>query len=481
MPPARSEIRDLLDNYLARHPTEHAHLQPLLKALDRPDEPTSRTTLPGHITCSAVVIDRNQRVLHIHHRASGLALPPGGHIDADDRTLLAAALREVHEEVGIAPGDLCLTRQLRDGPIDIDVHDIAARPAKGETEHQHYDVRFAFYLADGVPSILLQDEEVSGAEWLAFDQVTSPTLRTKLMASGLDGCPEPVNASALLHDGRGRYLLHLRDNYPDIWEPGSFALLGGGCEPGDRSLEDTVRRELAEEVPGLKIGKLEPYAVEVATGVDGLAVPVQVFAGQWRGNPDILDLQEGVLLRWFTPDELPRLRLSPSTSELIRGHAAREAATGPCPAPQSHAAVPIVLGVRLYLEDEQGRVLLGLRHPDSAFAGNTWHFPAGHCAQEPAIACLLRETLEETGLVIDPADVEYAHTVHLVDSPGARPRVGLVFRARRWTGALEVREPDKCLAWQWWHPDELPERIVAYTRAAIEGITAGHLYTEMGW
>ncbi|MFD7916776.1 NUDIX domain-containing protein [Streptomyces sp. NPDC059752] len=286
MPPARSEIRDLLNIYLERHPTEQARLKPLLKSLDQPDEPTSRTTFPGHITCSAVVIDRNQRVLHIHHRASGLALPPGGHIDADDRTLLAAALREVHEEVGIAPGDLCLTHQLLDAPIDIDVHDIAARPAKGETEHRHYDVRFAFYLAHDAPPILLQDDEVSGVEWLAFDQVTPPTLRTKLIASGLDGRPDPVNASALLHDGGGRYLLHLRDNYPDIWEPGSFALLGGGFEPGDPSLEGTVRRELAEEVPDLKIGKLEPYAVEVATGVDGLAVPVQVFASPCRLGPD---------------------------------------------------------------------------------------------------------------------------------------------------------------------------------------------------
>lgn len=89
------------------------------------------------------------------------------------------------------------------------------------------------------------------AEWLPFDQVTSPTLRTKLCASGLDNRIEPVNASALIHDGHGRYLLHLlhlRDDLPGIWEPGAWSLLGGGREPGDASLEDTVRRELREEV-----------------------------------------------------------------------------------------------------------------------------------------------------------------------------------------------------------------------------------------
>ncbi|GES33338.1 hypothetical protein San01_58260 [Streptomyces angustmyceticus] len=35
--------------------------------------------------------------------------------------------------------------------------------------------------------------------------------------------------------------------HPGTWEPGSWSLLGGGREPGDRSLEDTARRELWEE------------------------------------------------------------------------------------------------------------------------------------------------------------------------------------------------------------------------------------------
>jgi hypothetical protein len=53
---------------------------------------------------------------------------------------------------------------------------------------------------------------------------------------------EPQNASALIYNPRGEYLLHLRDNIAGIWEPGSWSLLGGGREPGDASLEDTIRR-----------------------------------------------------------------------------------------------------------------------------------------------------------------------------------------------------------------------------------------------
>lgn len=491
MPPARSDIRNLLREYLERHPAEGEQLEPLVAALDVDADSTSRATLLAHITCSAAVIDRDRHVLHIGHKASQKLLAPGGHIE-DARNLLAAALRKVSEETGIRPGDLCLTPQFLGTPIDIDVHHIAANPGTGEAGHQYIDVRFAFYLADGQrPLLALQDEEVSGAAWLPFADVQSPTLRAKLLnaeADGLDGQPVPVNASALIHDGCGRYLLHLRDQRDGIWEPGVFALLGGGREKGDSCLAATLRRELDEETPGLKVADLLPYAVEEATSVEGLAVPIQVFAGRWNGDPDTVDLQEGVLLRWFTTDMLDRLRLSPGLGDLVRAHAAQHPALNDPPAPvrlgrdEAPSGTELhIVGVHLYLQDEHGRILLGLRHPDSAYAGSAWHFLAGHCEREAAISCLVREAREEAGLIIGPGDVELVHLVHLVDSPSARPRIQLVFRARSWAGTPEVLEPDRCVEWRFWNPKDLPAEVVPYARAAIEGIGAGGLYTEMGW
>ncbi|WP_307128736.1 NUDIX domain-containing protein [Streptomyces sp. B1I3] len=123
---------------------------------------------------------------------------------------------------------------------------------------------------------------------------------------------------------------------------------------------------------------------------------------------------------------LDRSRLSPGLRELIRRHAAEHpAADGP---PDGARPLPgeapagtefHIVGVHLHLQVEHGRILLGLRHPDSAFAPSTWHFLAGHCEREAAIACLVREAKEEAGLTIAPEDVELVHTVHLVDSPGA--------------------------------------------------------------
>ncbi|MGW1811383.1 NUDIX hydrolase [Streptomyces sp. NPDC002078] len=306
--------------------------------------------------------------------------------------------------------------------------------------------------------------------------------------------PEPENASVLIVNDRSEYLLHLRDQVPGIWEPGAWSLLGGGREPDDRSLEETARRELWEEA-GLVLPVLEPFRREYAAGLDGATVPIQVFVARWNGDPEALHLTEGIMLRWFAPEIMTRLRMSPSTLDLVRDHAARQLAVRQAAVPDPAAVPPArrhvpstdrgtvlnVVGVHLYLENVQGEVLLGLRHPDSAYAGDTWHFLAGHCEQESAIACLVREAYEEAGLLIRPEDAELVHTVHLCDVRGTQPRLQLVFRVRRWQGQPVIRERDKCLAWRWWSPGALPEPIVAYTRTAIERWREGHRYTEMGW
>ncbi|WP_329472543.1 NUDIX domain-containing protein [Streptomyces sp. NBC_01723] len=190
---------------------------------------------------------------------------------------------------------------------------------------------------------------------------------------------------------------------------------------------------------------------------------------------------------WFAPDDLHRLRIADTTSDLVRRHAASLPAMPSDPKleeqrPASpHGTVPNVIGVHLYLERSDGTVLLGLRHPDSAFAPSTWHALAGHCEQENAITCLIREAREEAGLHIERQDVELVHVIHHIDKAGDRPRMGLFFRARAWSGEPELREPDKCTEWKFWYPTALPDNLVPYTRVAIAKIQNGELYSETGW
>nr|WSX75861.1 NUDIX domain-containing protein [Streptomyces sp. NBC_00899] len=106
---------------------------------------------------------------------------------------------------------------------------------------------------------------------------------------------------------------------------------------------------------------------------------------------------------------------------------------------------------------------------------------AGHCEQESAITCLIREAQEEAGLHLERQDVDLVHVVHHIDRPGDQPRMGLFFRARAWSGMPELREPDKCTQWTFWDPAALPDDLVPYTRVAIAKIQSGELYSETGW
>lgn len=83
-------------------------------------------------------------------------------------------------------------------------------------------------------------------------------------------------------------------------------------------------------------------------------------------------------------------------------------------------------------------VLLGQRQ-NTGFADGSWHLPSGHTEDgESATAALIRETGEEIGLHIDPAEVRFVHLMHHRTDSG---RIALFFEVTRWHGEPENREP----------------------------------------
>ncbi|MER6108321.1 NUDIX domain-containing protein [Streptomyces hirsutus] len=89
-------------------------------------------------------------------------------------------------------------------------------------------------------------------------------------------------------------------------------------------------------------------------------------------------------------------------------------------------------------------VLLSRRAGD-VYAAGCWHLLSGHLdgPWEDMVTALVRETREETGVLVDPADVRAAVTVrHRAPVGGAR--VGVFFEVRRWYGTPQVREPVVC-------------------------------------
>jgi 8-oxo-dGTP pyrophosphatase MutT (NUDIX family) len=162
--------------YLDRYPDEAGRLAPLTAALREAGDLASRATFTGHVTCPAIVLNPDRRVLHIRHNTLNTWLRPGGHLEPDDTTLVGAAVREVAEETGIAAEALTL---IDETPIDIDVHPIPANSARGEPHHQHFDLRYAF-ITNAFPDVTLQAEEVHDFAWLPAAEIEPAVLAERV-------------------------------------------------------------------------------------------------------------------------------------------------------------------------------------------------------------------------------------------------------------------------------------------------------------
>lgn len=126
----------------------------------------------------------------------------------------------------------------------------------------------------------------------------------------------------------------------------------------------------------------------------------------------------------------------------------------------------------------KGHILLG-RRQNTGFGDGAFNPPAGHLEQdESVVEALIREAREEIGIVIEPADVHFAHVVHNAYGPG---RVAFFFEVTRWSGEVRNIEPEKCSQLRWFPLDKLPHPMIDYIREAIEHYSAGQTFSTFGW
>ena len=167
--PGLSRRFDLLEQLEAYEPTsaEEMSCDRLIAALREPGDPFSRYRFdPGHVTAGGIVLSPDgAAVLLIHHRRLGQWIEPGGHVDPEDESVLAAALREVIEETG--------ARGL--GPFGTGIFDVDAHPipsGRSEPPHTHFNVTYAMRAAFAGLTV---GSEVHAARWVPLDEVATVT------------------------------------------------------------------------------------------------------------------------------------------------------------------------------------------------------------------------------------------------------------------------------------------------------------------
>jgi 8-oxo-dGTP pyrophosphatase MutT (NUDIX family) len=117
---------------------------------------------PGHITASAILLNKDgDQILMNHHKSLNKWLNFGGHCDGEE-DVLAVAIRETMEESGITA-----FKPLSPNIIDIDIHDIPANDKKSEPAHAHFDIRYVMQMT-GDQNPVLSDES-NALQWMTIE------------------------------------------------------------------------------------------------------------------------------------------------------------------------------------------------------------------------------------------------------------------------------------------------------------------------
>jgi len=130
---------------------------------------------------------------------------------------------------------------------------------------------------------------------------------------------KPLGAGVLFYDRHTqRVLLVRRDNTPSIPFPDHLDILGGHTEAGETP-EDTVVREIAEELDDLRSGR--PFFL---TGhrlftiyTDARGVTDSVFCKEADFDLADVRLKEGQELVWVTEDEARRTPLAFGYNDIL--------------------------------------------------------------------------------------------------------------------------------------------------------------------
>jgi 8-oxo-dGTP diphosphatase len=129
-----------------------------------------------------------------------------------------------------------------------------------------------------------------------------------------------------------------------------------------------------------------------------------------------------------------------------------------------------------------GKILL-LRRAGDTWASGRLCLPSGHLEEgEDILRAAVRETAEETGVVLAPEALRLVLSIHQRHPGTGHARIGFAFEpVGGWEGDPVNAEPHKHSELVWADPAALPPDTVDYTAAVIAAVERGDTFALNGW
>jgi len=131
------------------------------------------------------------------------------------------------------------------------------------------------------------------------------------------------------------------------------------------------------------------------------------------------------------------------------------------------------VGVEIIIEKD-GMILLGKRK--NAAGEGLYGLPGGHVEPgETVIQTAIRELQEETGLKVQPDDLEL---IVVADAPDSEyPYLHIAFKLMSYEGEPKLCEPEKCEGWEWKDPNNIDGEFFGHENI-LKTYRSGKLYLK---
>ena len=176
----RVTLLEELEQYRPWNEQEERDRTELLRRLRSGEDLYTRDNSAGHLTASAWVVSPDRRqVLMAYHNLYDSWSWLGGHVDGD-RDLLAAAMREVREESGLAE-----VRPVSPAIYSVEILTVDGHEKRGAYVSSHLHLNVTYLLeADPAEPVRCKPDENSRVGWFGLEEAvaasTEPWFRERI-------------------------------------------------------------------------------------------------------------------------------------------------------------------------------------------------------------------------------------------------------------------------------------------------------------